>query len=225
MLSKPIPRWILLGGFLLTGIAGSINAMGFLGIHHQALSHMSGTAAIFSTTLAHGQFSAALHAGMVLLFFFLGCMLSGMIIRNSALKVGRRYGVALAIESVLLFAAAGFLDQGSDYGDCLAAMACGLQNALATTYSRAIIRTTHITGIVTDLGIAAGHFLRLEPVEPRRIQLHLVLLSGFIVGGVLGTWGFLHWSFAAMYIPAAITGLAGVGYTLYRHVFHAHSTK
>jgi len=217
MLSQKTPAWILVGGAVLTCIAGSVNAVGFLGVHHQALSHMSGTASIFSTDLALGRFGAAAHAGLVLLFFFLGCMVSGMIVRRSTLRVGRRYGVALAVESGLLFGAALFLRQGSDYGDYLAAMACGLQNALATTYSGAVIRTTHITGIVTDLGIAAGHFIRAEPVETRRVVIHLVLVGGFILGGILGALGYAAWGFDALFAPAAFTGCTGVGYAVIKH--------
>lgn len=217
MLSKPVPRWILIGGFLLTGIAGSVNAIGFLGIHHQALAHMSGTSSIISTSLATGQFAIARHASFVLLYFFFGCVISGMITRDSRLRLGRRYGVALAVESALLFAATAWLHEGSNYGDYLAAMACGLQNAMTTTFSGTIIRTTHVTGIVTDLGIAAGLRLRRETVDTRRVVLHLVLLTGFITGGVIGGWGYLRWGFDALLAPAVFTGLVGVGYVVYKH--------
>jgi uncharacterized membrane protein YoaK (UPF0700 family) len=218
MLSKPIPAWILVGGFLLTAIAGSINAVGFMGIHHQALSHMSGTATILSTDLSAGRLDAAVHAGMVLISFFLGCVLSGMIIRRSLLQMGPRYGVALGVESLLLFGAALLLGRDSNYGDYLAAMACGLQNAMATTYSGAVIRTTHVTGIVTDLGLACGHWLRGEPVMPRQVAIHLTLITGFIGGGIIGAFGYQLWGVNALLFPATITGLTGIGYALYRQI-------
>ncbi|MFM1850959.1 MAG: hypothetical protein RIS54_643 [Verrucomicrobiota bacterium] len=217
MLSKPIPAWILIGGFLLAGIAGCVNAMGFLGLHHQALSHMSGTATIISTDLARGELSLAAHAALVLAWFFLGCVLSAVIIRQSVLQAGRRYGVALMIEAVLLAGAALLLRQGANAGDYLAAVACGLQNALATTYSGAVIRTTHVTGILTDLGIAAGLGLRGEPVDLRRVTLHLILFAGFLAGGIVGGAAFLRFSYDALFGPAALTGLAGAAYALHRH--------
>ena len=218
MLSKPIPAWILVGAFLLTAMAGSINAVGFMGIHHQALSHMSGTATILSTDLSLGRLGLAGHAGMVLVSFFLGCVVSGIIIRRSALQIGPRYGVALGLESCLLFGATIALRNGSNTGDYLAAIACGLQNAMATTYSGAVIRTTHVTGIVTDLGLACGHWLRGEPVISRQIAIHLVLITGFIVGGIIGGFGYQWWDFNALLIPATITGLTGIGYALYRQL-------
>lgn len=217
MLSQGLPRWVAIGGFTLTGVAGAVNAVGFLGIHHQALSHMSGTGTILSTHLATGDFAGARHALFVLSWFFLGCVLSGVIIRQSTLRAGRRYGAALICESALLFAAAYFLRHGSNTGDYLAAMACGLQNAMATSYSGAVVRTTHITGIVTDLGIAVGHAVRGEPVDRHRVTLFTILVSGFLTGGVLGGWGYAVWGSDALLFPAAATGAAGVTYAIFKH--------
>lgn len=217
MLTKPIPVWILIGGLLLTCCAGCINAVGFLGVHHQALSHMSGTGTILSTELVLQQYEAARHALLILGFFLLGCVLSGVIIRQSTLRVGRRYGVALTCESALLLGATYFLRHGSNASDCMAAMACGLQNAMATSYSGAVIRTTHITGLITDLGIALGLALRGEQMDLRRIGLFLLLVSGFILGGFLGGLGYVHFGADTLLFPAAVTGVTGIGYTVYKY--------
>lgn len=218
MLSKPIPPWILLGGFVLTCSAGSINAVGFLGMHHQAISHMSGSVTVLSNELATGQFGLTFYALAVIGSFFFGSVLSSVIIRRSELRLGRRYGVALVIESVLLFAACRMLITGAYAGDCLAAMACGLQNAMATHYSGAVIRTTHMTGIITDLGIAVGLRLRGERIDGRRAGLYGVLLTGFFVGGILDSIGYVHIGFSTLLFPATLTGLAGASYFAFKQL-------
>jgi uncharacterized membrane protein YoaK (UPF0700 family) len=159
----------------------------------------------------------AVYAVAVVASFFIGSVLSGAIIRESALKLGRRYGVVLTIESALLFAACQMLMSGNYAGDCLAAMACGLQNAMATHYSGAVIRTTHMTGIITDVGIAVGLRLRGVAIDARRIRLLLVLLAGFFTGGILGSLCYTHIGFATLLIPATLSGLAGVGYFCFKH--------
>ncbi len=212
MLSKPIPTWIKLGGFLLTLVAGSVNAIGFLGMHHQAISHMSGSLTVLSNELAGGQLALAGHSVLVVVSFFAGCVLSAAIIRQSSLKLGRHYGVALVVESALLFASWRLLSTGHLTGDCLAAMACGLQNAMATHYSGAVIRTTHMTGIITDLGIAVGLKLRGDAFDGRRAGLYLILFAGFFLGGILGGLGYLNIGFDTLLFPAALTGAAGCGY-------------
>lgn len=216
MLNKPIPGWIVLGGALLAACAGCINAAGLIGLHHQALSHMSGTAAILGAEVARAQYGAVGHALLILACFFLGCVLSGVIVREKTLQLGRRYGVALVCEALLLFAATYLLVHGQVAGDHLAAMACGLQNAMATSYSGAVIRTTHITGIITDLGIAAGSALRRDKVDLRRVGLYLVLTAGFVGGSVLGGLGYVAIGFYTLLFPAVLTGVTGLGYGIYR---------
>ncbi|WP_156312572.1 DUF1275 family protein [Marinagarivorans algicola] len=62
----------------------------------------------------------------------------------------------------------------------MASSACGLQNALITIYSGAVIRTTHTTGIFTDLGIMLGSKLRGEPFDKRKALLFLVIICGLL---------------------------------------------
>jgi uncharacterized membrane protein YoaK (UPF0700 family) len=222
MFTKPTPIWITLGAVTLACCAGSVNAVGFLGLQHQALTHMSGTVTNLGMELARGDRQLAQHALLVIVCFFSGCVLSGVIIRHSTLKAGRRYGVALTLESALLFTAAYLFRHQAITGDYLAAMACGLQNAMATTYSGAVIRTTHVTGIVTDLGIAVGLLARREPVDWRRMRLYVVLLSGFFLGSTLGAAGFIKFGYDTILFPATLTGTAGIGFTLVKHYRRNH---
>lgn len=95
-------------------------------------------------------------------------------------------------------------------------MACGLQNAMATTFSGAVVRTTHLSGMFTDLGIGIGHALRGMPLPTRRLLLSAVIISGFLAGGIAGAWLFGRFGYAALYAPALLTGLVGIGYAGYR---------
>ncbi len=211
------PTWIYLGGLLLSLTAGVINAVGFLGAHHQALSHMTGTVSVLGLELGRANYPVALHALAILGSFFAGCLLSGMIISQGRLRLGRRYGVALSLESAALFGAVLLLQRGANAGDYLAALACGLQNAMVSSYSGSTMRTTHMTGMVTDLGIACGHFLRGATVDWFRFRLYGVLLLGFFAGGVAGSIGFGRFGYDTLLLPAALSGLCGVGYTAYKH--------
>lgn len=212
------PSWVYLGGMALAVTAGSINAVGFLGQHHQALSHMSGTVTVLGIGLGQTHYDVALHALSILLAFFLGCVVSGAIIRQGSLRLGRRYGVALSLESAALFLAVYFLRRGANTGDYLAALACGLQNAMVTTYSGSTMRTTHITGMVTDLGIACGHLLRGTEVDWFRFRIYGVLFLGFFAGGLIGTLGYNHFGYDTLLFPAVLSGISGVGYTVVKHL-------
>jgi uncharacterized membrane protein YoaK (UPF0700 family) len=215
---KTIPTWIFVGGAALSMIAGCVNTVGFLSIHRQALCHMSGLVTALGLDIGTGRTELAYQAFGILAAFFLGSLTSGFILRQSSLQIGRRYGVVLAIESILLFLATHFLRDGLRSGEFLAAMACGLQNAMASSYSGAVVRTTHTTGIVTDLGIACGHALRGQQVEWQRFQLYGVLLVGFFAGSWMGAVGFARLGYDTLLFPATFAGCTGLSYAIYKHV-------
>ena len=125
--------------------------------------------------------------------------------------------VVLALESLLLATAVPLLVHSQIWGMWLAAMACGLQNAMVSTYSGSVVRTTHLSGMFTDLGIGLGHLIRGMPLPMRRLTLSGLIISGFLAGGILGAWAFGVWRYHALLIPSALTGLTGVGYASYRH--------
>jgi uncharacterized membrane protein YoaK (UPF0700 family) len=149
--------------------------------------------------------------------FVFGAMISGLLIRDTTLQLGRRYGAALSLVAVMLALAVPLFEHGSFLGPILAAVAIGLQNAMATTYSGAIIRTSHVSGMFTDLGITLGHAIRGLPVNHRRLWLCLVIITAFLAGGIAGALLFGQWQYRALYLPALLTGTAGLIYGIYRH--------
>lgn len=211
-----LPRWVEIGAFFLAGIAGSVNAIALLGFNHQGVSHLTGSSTQLGVELAHGRVSEAVHLAAIVLSFVIGATASGFAIGNESLKLGRRYSVALGAEALLLMLAMYFLNGGSNVGQYLASAACGLQNAMASTYSGAVIRTTHVTGLFTDLGITMGLWLRGQPADRRRIALYLILIGGFVLGGLLGAIGFAAWRFHAMVGPALIAAVLGLCAAVYR---------
>lgn len=212
-----LPRWVWIGAFVLSCIGGMVNVAGYLGFEHQAITHLTGTTTLLGDALSRGAIDKAVHLGGVIVAFVLGAMLSGLIVQDSTLRLGRRYGVALASVSLLLFAAIPMLERQWIAGAWTAAMACGLQNAMATTYSGAVIRTTHLSGMFTDLGIGIGHALRGLPLQTRRLRLSALIIAGFLTGAVLGAWLFGLWAYRALAVPAALTGTVGLAYAAYRH--------
>jgi uncharacterized membrane protein YoaK (UPF0700 family) len=212
-----LPRWVWIGAFVLSCIGGMVNVAGYLGFEHQAITHLTGTTTLLGDALSEGAVDKAVHLGGVIVAFMLGAMLSGLIVQDSTLRLGRRYGVALTMVSLLLFASIPMLERQWIAGAWTAAMACGLQNAMATTYSGAVIRTTHLSGMFTDLGIGLGHALRGLPLQTRRLRLSALIIAGFLIGAVLGAWLFRLWAYRALAVPAALTGTVGLAYAAYRH--------
>ena len=217
-MGNALPRWVLLGAAALAAIAGMVNVVGYLGFEHQAITHLTGTTSLLGAALSGQHWRTAFELAAMAMAFVLGAALSGVIIQDSVLRLGRRYGVALALEAVLLALSIPLFEQRQLAGAILAAIACGLQNAMATTYSGAVVRTSHLSGMYTDLGIALGHAARGMPVPRRRLALSALVIGGFLCGGVVGAWLFARIAYDALWLPAACTGTVGVAYAIYHHL-------
>ncbi len=205
-------------GTVLAFVAGATNAGGFLAVG-QYTSHMTGMLSALADHLVLGQFVLA-GAGLVsLLAFLLGAMSTAWIVNwGMRLKLRSAYGLPLLVEAALLlvfglFGAALSLWH-TVFLPVTVVLLCyimGLQNAVITKISKARIRTTHVTGLVTDLGIELGKLLYvnrhpdMQPVraDRERLRVHIQLILGFMVGGVAGALGFKHLGYVST-LPLAL---------------------
>ena len=224
MIAK-LPRWAWIGGSLLAGIAGMVNAIGFLSYAHQAVTHLTGTTTLFSIALVGRERAELIHLGAVVSSFVAGAVISGFIIEHSVLRLGRRYGVVLFIEAMLLAGAAMLMTANVAFGSYLASAACGLQNAMASSYSGTVLRTAHLTGMFTDFGVGIGHWLRRTHTDWKRVRLCTNLIASFAGGGALGAFLFRYFGPQTLYIPAALTGFVAISYSLYAHFVAPRSDR
>ena len=199
-----LPRWILWGGAVLAFSAGCLNTAALLGFTNLSVSHVTGNVSLFSAALAHFDGRSILYIGASLLSFLAGAILSGFIIGKESLKLGRSYGRALYIEAILLLISY-FLYQQHDYlGQLAAAMACGLQNAMVATYSGAVIRTTHLTGLTSDMGAAIGNWLAGRPISKPALGFQAIIWYCFCGGGALGAFLYVRVGYGALFVPITI---------------------
>lgn len=215
-------------GVLLAFVAGALNAGGFLAIG-QYTSHMTGIVSAAADNLVLGNAALAGAAGLSLLSFVSGAATTALIV-----NYGRRHAAAnifaapLRIEAGLLLAfglVGASLHVPGLVGVSLTAMllcfTMGLQNALVTKISNAEIRTTHITGLVTDIGIELGKLIywnRSGQVSEHtvlanrsRLRVQVSLALSFFTGGLIGALGFKYAGFAftsVLALPLIATSLA-----------------
>lgn len=212
-----LPGWVWGGAWVLAFDAGIVNVVGLLGFQHQAVTHLTGNTSLLAASIAHGDGRAAIALAGLIAAFVLGAAVSGAIIRDATLQLGHRYGVALALVAMLLCLAAALLERSNGWGMYAAAGACGLQNAMASTFSGSVVRTTHVSGMFTDLGIGLGHFVRGVGSNSRRVMLSITVITGFFSGGLAGALAFEAFAYRSLYVAAAIAITVAGAYA----VFHA----
>ncbi len=214
---RQLPRWAWIGGGILAFLAGMVNAVGMMGFRHESITNLTGNTTLLGVSLGTTHTANIVHEVLIIATFAFGAMASGMIVRQRTLKLGRRYGVALLLESMLMFAAVPLLARHSQLGLYLASIAVGLQNGMASTYSGMVFRTTHVTGMLTDLGVYAGHWLLGLKVDRLRVGVCVLVFSCFLGGGVAGAVVFGHLQERTLLVPAVLTGLVGLSYGIYSH--------
>jgi uncharacterized membrane protein YoaK (UPF0700 family) len=207
------PRDDFLLGCLLTFVAGATNAGGYLAVKVYT-SHMSGIVASMADNLVLGDLVVVFSALGALLAFMVGAATTAVLVNWARRKqLHSAFALPLALESLLLllFGLMGgsLISHALAYVSLVVMVLCflmGLQNALITKISNARIRTTHITGMVTDLGIELGklfywnnvshHHLSDKVVANRgNISMLSTLICLFFVGGLVGAFAFKYVGF------------------------------
>jgi uncharacterized membrane protein YoaK (UPF0700 family) len=215
-------------GRLLAFTAGAINAGGFL-VVKQYTSHMSGMVSSIADNLVIGQAELALLACGAVATFAAGAAMSSILINIGRTAEARSlYALPLLVEAALI-CLFGLLTADLVRGPAVGATALvtllcfvmGCQNAIITKISKAEIRTTHVTGLVTDIGIELGRWLYFgvggrerHPGAVREDRDKLLLLSSllgaFMLGAMLGAIGFKLAGGMAALLPASVLALAAV---------------
>lgn len=202
-------------GWLLAFVAGATNAGGFLAVQ-QYTSHMTGMVSAAADGLVLGQTQALATAIGALLSFGAGAACTTLLVNfGHARQVRSVFALPLLLEAACLLAfgllGAWLAGLQAVFVPAAVAVLCftmGLQNALITKVSRAEIRTTHVTGIVTDLGIELGRRLYGLP-NPAKLRLLGGLLAAFALGGLAGAWAFKAAGYAATLPLAGLLACLG----------------
>jgi uncharacterized membrane protein YoaK (UPF0700 family) len=194
-------------GRYLAFVAGAANAGGFLMVR-QYTSHMSGIVSAMADNVALGRLSLALAGLAAVVSFLIGAAGTAIMISWARdHELASEYALPLLVEAFMLilfgFAGHDFVGRRVLGPVSLLCFTMGLQNAILTRVSGAVIRTTHLTGMVTDVGIKLGRMLyavvKRTPVsneiEMRKLTLLSSLIGLFFVGGVAGAFGFKHVGF------------------------------
>ncbi|MGY4830082.1 YoaK family protein [Sphaerotilaceae bacterium SBD11-9] len=212
------PRTNLRLGATLAFVAGAANAGGFLAVG-QYTSHMTGVVSSAADHLVLGEWLLAVAAAASLATFIAGAMCTALLVNwGQRRHLHSCYSLPLLIEAGFLML---FGLMGASLGlhsallvpatVLLLCFIMGLQNAVITKISRAEIRTTHVTGLSTDLGIELGKLLyvnrnaALAQVRANRdrMRTHGLLIGCFFIGGLLGAVGF-KWVGYVTTLPLAL---------------------
>jgi uncharacterized membrane protein YoaK (UPF0700 family) len=213
--------------FLLSFNGGCINAGGFLATG-RFVSHVTGFATLFGVDLTSHQVEAAFGILSVPLFFLAGAFIAGFLI-DRPIHYGEKphFDWVMGLSSLCLFLSAGmglifhFKLFGEGFGLkesylllVLLCLASGLQNAAITSSSGSTVRTTHLTGLTTDLGLGLARAFTFDlkrdsiKKETRANYLRAGSIISFVVGSAFGAWLFLRVGYRGFVLSGLIAAYA-----------------
>jgi len=178
--------WAYITSFIMSFNGGYINSICMLSILGIPVGYVTGNLTLSAEALHQSDFFKFLYLMSLVLCFLIGSITSGLLIKNQNFKMDHRYTLSIIFQFLALGLAMILLKDANPNGSYFLALTMGMQNAMTTHYGSALIRTTHMTGTMTDLGVLISRWIKKEDIEYWKLFLYLSLISGFLSGAIAG---------------------------------------
>ncbi len=198
---------------LLSFVAGLVNVAGFLAVQ-KLTTNVTGHFAFFVDEIFKLNFWAGFIYFIYIFFFFLGSFSSSLFVEIILRKNDRFvFILPILLETIILIFVAiygqNLILKNANLLACSLLYAMGLQNSLVTRISNATVRTTHLTGLFTDLGIELSQLFFYKTKETKNIlyssiKLRLTIISFFFSGGIMGGIFYSSLELHVLFIPALL---------------------
>lgn len=180
---------------ILSFVAGLVNVVGFFSVH-KLTTNVTGHFAYFIDEAFKMEFLEAFHVALYIFFFFLGAFCSNFLVEiYSRIRENFIYVIPVFTEALILtviaFSGKYLMLENPDIIAFSLLFAMGMQNSMVTSISHSVVRTTHLTGLFTDMGIEFSQLFFYKTEKRKRkliksIKLRLTIIWSFFGGGVAG---------------------------------------
>lgn len=198
---------------LLSFVAGIVNVAGFLAVQ-QLTTNVTGHFAFFVEEIYQWNTWRGMVYFLFVFFFLLGSFTSGILLQFISKRDDHLvYLIPILIETIILSLVAAFSNQLMNHHPNFIAyallFAMGLQNALVTLISNSVVRTTHLTGLFTDLGIELSQWVMGKNALQKKslvssIKLRLTIILFFFLGGICSALLYASLQLRVLYFAAAV---------------------
>jgi uncharacterized membrane protein YoaK (UPF0700 family) len=220
---------------LLSFVAGIVNVTGVLSIK-TLTTNVTGHFAYFAEEVMKHNYSAAITFFIFTIFFLIGSFVSNFLAEIISKKhPNLSHVIPITLEIIVLIAVGIFGGQselssfeGKWIAFCML-FAMGIQNSLVTKISQSTVRTTHLTGLFTDLGIELSQlFFYKKPEETKKLKtsiyLRLSIIIFFFLGCFSGGFMYIFLEMKTLFVSAFFL-LVALLYDYIRLQFHVIKRK
>jgi len=198
---------------LLSFVAGLVNVVGFMAVS-KLTTNITGHFAYFIDEAFTLRFTQAFHTALYIFFFFFGAFFSNFMVEiYSRIRENLVYIIPTFTEAVILLSIGIFGNFLIKYSPDIIALcllfAMGMQNSLVTSISHSVVRTTHLTGLFTDMGIEFSQLFFYKDKEHKTklvksIKLRLTIIWMFFLGGIIGGILYKYFGIRTLFLGSSI---------------------
>ena len=180
---------------LLSFVAGLVNVIGFFSVQ-KLTTNVTGHFAFFVDEVFKRNFSDAFHLALFVFFFFFGAFAANFMVETYyRIRENQIFVFPIILEALILafvaFTGNYFIQENPDIIAYSLLFAMGMQNSLVTSISKSIVRTTHLTGLFTDMGIEISQLFFYKSKTHKHslltsIKLRITIIVMFFAGGLCG---------------------------------------
>ena len=173
--------WVYTTAFIMSFNGGYINSICLVSTLKNAVGYVTGNLTLAGDSFEKSNYILFFHVLFLVLCFLGGSIVSGLIVKGQNLEKDNRYNISLLLQIIFIFISIIMLFFGYKSSSYLLAITMGMQNAMTTHYGTALIRTTHMTGTTTDLGILIARYIKGYSIEYWKLILYITLIMGAII--------------------------------------------
>lgn len=214
-------KYIFVGAVVLAFLAATLNVH-FILSFGVSVSHVTGDISRLAQVFVDSNLKYSkeiIQAFLSIIGFLSGAILSGFLLHGRTFAFKRPYGKAIIVMGLVMFVVC-FLEGRHTYTAVfLAALVCGAQNAMSTFYRGLIVRTTHLTGILTDVGQMIGMRISGAKIEKWKVYCQVSVLLVFFAGVYCGALLHLKFPKQETFLIASAYLLVGITWYLGKKFF------
>ncbi|UCS91739.1 DUF1275 domain-containing protein [Echinicola marina] len=206
--------------------AGMVNVISVI-IFFAFTSNVTGHYAVLAEEIAKGNwYQAGVVASWILLFFFGGFIANIIIINFNKTHTYLAHSIPIILEIICLLIVGSYIQfyykeslVETEILVGLMLFAMGIQNGLTASISNSAVKTTHLTGLTTDLGMLFSMFTKKEYRAKKELRakakVQLAIMFSYLLGGVSAGLIYLNIAYNVFYIVSLFLIIV-IAYDFYR---------